>query len=301
LTWTGRLPASVGSQAGSRADLSPLASKCLVGVPSVFDSRLLSTPRFQPGSIQHYGLTKPAQDTYYVADAQYLEPVPPINLYSPHNLSSPGSAAPLSLTAYPHLGTDHSNPSWHHHLPPQDPPRHLIPHAQNPTIRVISAPESQLFAPPQTGFASSSIYRQPQAPLNSINPYYDYHPHTPFNMTDLSPTTVALPTLHEHKRTASVNSLNGDMPTPVSLACPQSPMTSPTAGEHRQSIVNSPPRSHSRGLSVDSSQDGDDDGSLRKNHSYKRAEEPPRNEDGKMVCKYQECQGTSFDRKCEWR
>jgi hypothetical protein len=51
---------------------------------------------------------------------------------------------------------------------------------------------------------------------------------------------------------------------------------------------------------VDSSQDGDDDGSLRKNHSYKRAEEPPRNEDGKMVCKYQECRGISFERKCEW-
>jgi hypothetical protein len=118
-------------------------------------------------------------------------------------------------------------------------------------------------------------------------------------MTDLSPTTAVLPLPHQHKRDASVNSINGDMPTPVSLACPRSPMTSPTVGE-RPSTATSPPRSHSRGLSVDSSQDGDDDGSLRKNHSYKRAEEPPRNEDGKMVCKYQECHGTSFDRKCEW-
>ncbi|EOA82686.1 uncharacterized protein SETTUDRAFT_66774, partial [Exserohilum turcica Et28A] len=34
--------------------------------------------------------------------------------------------------------------------------------------------------------------------------------------------------------------------------------------------------------------------------SYKRTEEPPRNEDGKMVCKHQECHGTSFSRKCDW-
>ncbi|KAI4674722.1 uncharacterized protein J4E84_010463 [Alternaria hordeiaustralica] len=116
-------------------------------------------------------------------------------------------------------------------------------------------------------------------------------------MTELSPNPTSMQVPHEHKRNISISSLT-DMPTPVSMSA-RSPMTSPTAGE-RQIIVTSPPRSHSRGLSVDSSQDGDDDGSLRKNHSYKRAEEPPRNEDGKMVCKYQECRGTSFDRKCEW-
>ncbi|KAJ4362276.1 hypothetical protein N0V83_010369 [Neocucurbitaria cava] len=49
-----------------------------------------------------------------------------------------------------------------------------------------------------------------------------------------------------------------------------------------------------------SEQDGEDDGSLRKNHSYKRAEEPPRNEDGKMYCRHHECAGLFFDRKCEW-
>lgn len=270
----------------------------------MFDSRLLSIPRFQPGSISHNPLTNPApEDTYYAHAAPYYQPVQPVNLYSPH---SPGSAAPL--TAYPHLGNlhnpTHPTPSWHHSaLPPQLPPRHLINTAHNPTIRVITVPDDDLFAPPQTGFASPSIYRQPEAPLNlNSSPYYHYSP-SHFNMTDLAPTTApTLPAPHEHKRTSSVNSLLGDMPTPVSLSCPRSPiMTSPTAGERRQSLAASPPRSHSRGLSVDSSQDGDDDGSLRKNHSYKRAEEPPRNEDGKMVCKYQECQGVSFDRKCEWR
>ncbi|CAN9229855.1 unnamed protein product [Alternaria alternata] len=117
-------------------------------------------------------------------------------------------------------------------------------------------------------------------------------------MTELSPNPTPMQVPHEHKRNISINSLT-DMPTPVSMVGPRSPLTSPTAGE-RPIITTSPPRSHSRGISVDSSQDGDDDGSLRKNHSYKRAEEPPRNEDGKMVCKYQECRGTSFDRKCEW-
>ncbi|EUC29199.1 hypothetical protein COCCADRAFT_107162 [Bipolaris zeicola 26-R-13] len=266
---TGRLPALVESQAGSRA--APEA---------------VATP----------------EDTYYAHAAPYYQPVQPVNLYSPH---SPGSAAPL--TAYPHLGNlhnpTHPTPSWHHSaLPPQLPPRHLINTAHNPTIRVITVPDDDLFAPPQTGFASPSIYRQPEAPLNlNSSPYYHYSP-SHFNMTDLAPTTApTLPAPHEHKRTSSVNSLLGDMPTPVSLSCPRSPiMTSPTAGERRQSLAASPPRSHSRSLSVDSSQDGDDDGSLRKNHSYKRAEEPPRNEDGKMVCKYQECQGVSFDRKCEW-
>ncbi|USP82071.1 hypothetical protein yc1106_09345 [Curvularia clavata] len=215
----------------------------------------------------------------------------------------PSPAAPL--TTFAHLGSDHPTHTWHS-LPPQDPPRHLI-QSPNPTIRVIQATDNDFFTQPQTGFASSAassdIYPrppcQPQAQsLNLNSPYYNY-PDPSFNMTDLSPTTVVLPAPHQHKRDASVNSINGDMPTPVSLACSRSPMTSPTVGE-RPSTATSPPRSHSRGLSVDSSQDGDDDGSLRKNHSYKRAEEPPRNEDGKMVCKYQECHGTSFDRKCEW-
>lgn len=235
-------------------------------------------------------------------------------MYSPHNSPGPVVAAAAPLTAYSHLGSDHSTQAWHHHsLPPQDPPRHLIPSSHTPTIRVIQANDGNLFAQPQTHFASSAanpdiIYPpppcQPQAQSFNLNssPYFynNNNPHSSFNMTDLSPTTVALPTLHQHKRDASVNSITGDMPTPVSLGCPRSPMTSPTVGERPSSAI-SPPRSHSRGLSVDSSQDGDDDGSLRKNHSYKRAEEPPRNEDGKMICKHQECHGISFDRKCEWR
>ncbi|ORY04550.1 hypothetical protein BCR34DRAFT_667071 [Clohesyomyces aquaticus] len=34
--------------------------------------------------------------------------------------------------------------------------------------------------------------------------------------------------------------------------------------------------------------------------TFKRAEEPPRNQDGKMICSRPECHGNTFDRKCEW-
>ncbi|KAB2108306.1 hypothetical protein AG0111_0g2923 [Alternaria gaisen] len=238
----------------------------------------------------------PCPDTYYRPAAQDYQAVSPVNFYLPQD---PGIAAP-PLTAFPHLGSDHHN-SWHpYSLPPQDSPRHLITSTQVPRVRVTGAAESNLFAQPQTDFASSGIYRpnrQPEAQQQCFNPQF-FNIYDQNIMTELSPNPTPMQVPHEHKRNISINSLT-DMPTPVSMVGPRSPLTSPTAGE-RPIITTSPPRSHSRGISVDSSQDGDDDGSLRKNHSYKRAEEPPRNEDGKMVCKYQECRGTSFDRKCEW-
>ncbi|KAJ4331902.1 hypothetical protein N0V87_008795 [Didymella glomerata] len=58
-------------------------------------------------------------------------------------------------------------------------------------------------------------------------------------------------------------------------------------------------RTHTRQLSEDISSD-EHDGSLRKNHPYKRAEEPARNSEAKMICKHSECSGITFDRKCEW-
>lgn len=48
-----------------------------------------------------------------------------------------------------------------------------------------------------------------------------------------------------------------------------------------------------------SSQDGDD--APRGNHPYKSVEEPPRNHDGKMICKNTECASLTFNRKYEWR
>jgi hypothetical protein len=43
--------------------------------------------------------------------------------------------------------------------------------------------------------------------------------------------------------------------------------------------------------------------SPRRGHTHKRNEEPPKNDQGKMVCKFQktQCPQAIFDRKCEWR
>ncbi|KAF2133362.1 hypothetical protein P153DRAFT_353730 [Dothidotthia symphoricarpi CBS 119687] len=38
----------------------------------------------------------------------------------------------------------------------------------------------------------------------------------------------------------------------------------------------------------------------QRNRAYKRTEEPPRNINGKMVCKHQECSNITFNRKYEW-
>jgi hypothetical protein len=43
----------------------------------------------------------------------------------------------------------------------------------------------------------------------------------------------------------------------------------------------------------------------RRGHAFKRSEDPPKNENGKMICKFAqnnlECENLTFDRKCEWR
>lgn len=42
--------------------------------------------------------------------------------------------------------------------------------------------------------------------------------------------------------------------------------------------------------------------SPRRGFTHKRNEDPPRNEAGKMMCKFQStCAGVTFDRRCEWR
>ncbi|KAF2646063.1 hypothetical protein P280DRAFT_387335 [Massarina eburnea CBS 473.64] len=102
-----------------------------------------------------------------------------------------------------------------------------------------------------------------------------------------------------HERTSSINS-NSNFPTPVSMGGNRSPLLSPV-GDRRLSTASS--MGPIRQMSEDRSsvtQDGDDAGSPRRNHVYKRSEEPPRNHEGKMVCKHSECTSLTFDRKCEW-
>lgn len=124
-----------------------------------------------------------------------------------------------------------------------------------------------------------------------------------FNMGNTLPpvngSSIQLPQiLHKHERSHSAAS-NFSMPTPVSIV--SDAMPSPVGEQHITSM--SSPHMHRRHQSEDSSSQDEQehDGSLRKNHSYKRAEEPPRNLESKMICKHQECSGLTFDRKCEWR
>jgi hypothetical protein len=57
------------------------------------------------------------------------------------------------------------------------------------------------------------------------------------------------------------------------------------------------------GSDIDDSLDADMDSfTPRRGHAHKRAEEPPKNEEGKFICRFQNtCGGQTFERKCEWR
>jgi hypothetical protein len=214
---------------------------------------------------------------------------------------------------FPTFTFDDYDDSWQHDPQtslPQRPARHLTTNTSS--LRVTGSADTQGYAAPQTEFAAfdHSIYQpstqEPQAPppnlpaefIDFINPAYHQNVMGNTQPPEVSPTLAIQGPRHE--RTQSLNSNN--FPTPQSMADPRSPLLSP-ANDRRPSTSSStgPTRhSHSRHQSEDvSSQDGDAE--MRRNHAFKRAEEPSKNLDGKMTCKHQECTGLTFDRKCEWR
>ncbi|KAH7384105.1 hypothetical protein DE146DRAFT_759903 [Phaeosphaeria sp. MPI-PUGE-AT-0046c] len=245
----------------------------------------------------------PAQSTYYSQHHDHFEPFVAgahDSSFLPHNPGSP-------LTAFAHLGTDSNlNDPWHHQLPYTCLPHagrrhHQSPTSQTPSIRVTGTAGSDL-APPQQDFAAfGGIYHQPQASPLQLNTNFNYN-HLSYAMgSQLSPDASSIQIPHipiKHERTSSIAS-NSNIPTPVSMSGPRSPLLSPTTAQ--RSNADASPRNHSRRISEDlTSQDGDDDGSLRGKLNHKRAEEPPRNQQGKMICINSECAGLLFDRKCEW-
>lgn len=241
----------------------------------------------------------PEHSTYYPRAHQHFPIVVPNSQYLPQ---FPG-APPLAV--FSQFNADGLSDSWppYHSSPQAESPRHPIISPHNPTIRITETTGSLSFAQPPGGFVSQGIYhnsRQPQALQQNINSQYNFP--QPFRMgSNILPDNMATPqNSSKHERASSINSIN--MPTPVSISDPRSPLVTPTSGE-RPLLISSPQshaHSHSRNHSVSSSEpDVDEDGSLRK--SYKRAEEPPRNEDGKYTCSHQECTDQIFDRKCEWR
>lgn len=196
------------------------------------------------------------------------------------------------------FGTSLRTVSRHSPLP-QHSPRRLVNPAQTLSIRVtenVSAC-SGIFASPQSDFAawSSYIYNASGPPRNRYQSCYlsnMVRPSTPVSCG----STAQLPQINlEHERTHS-NASSANVPTPVSMA--DNSLPSPVT--EQQNTTMSSPCTHTRQLSEDISSDRRD-GPPQKNHSYKRAEEPPRNSESKMICKQLECSGITFDRKCEWR
>lgn len=202
-----------------------------------------------------------------------------------------------------HYDNDQFNSSnWHNHnhnlttraLPPSLPHSHLV---SRPAIQLRVTDTSGASAAPLTFAAAYEDLQQvysPQAP---------HHPNSYINNRNFSlPSQQLYADNMGHGRNDSVNDTT-NFPTPVSMppAESHSPLISPLDNRRPSSVSSF---GHRRNQSTCSSIDGDEDGASpgHRNHSYKRSEEPPRNEDGKMICKHQECTGssTTFDRKCEW-
>ncbi|KAJ4290459.1 hypothetical protein N0V90_010676 [Kalmusia sp. IMI 367209] len=219
----------------------------------------------------------------------------------------PGNA---TLTVFPqHLDANFDDSPWQqfsHSSLPQRTARHLT--TSIPSVRVTGSADNEAYdAAPQTDFAAfGNLYQSstqaPQAPALNVNTDFSHFVQPQYNMGNVQPPETS--PVHgfqtvRHERTSSLNS-NSNIPTPVSMA-PHSPLLSPAEDHHRRySIASS--QGPLRHPSEESSSQGDPDevGSPRRNHAYKRAEEPPKNHDGKMICKHKECSGQIFDRKCEW-
>ncbi|KAF1973777.1 hypothetical protein BU23DRAFT_463272 [Bimuria novae-zelandiae CBS 107.79] len=218
-----------------------------------------------------------------------------------------------ALTVFPQHFDHNFDNAWQQFPPnslPQRTARHLT--TAIPSVRVTGSADSQGYAAPQPDFASldnisPSSTQPPQASYltddTNYSELYNFQP-TMGNVQPPETTSVHNSFIPRHQRTPSLNS-NSNMPTPVSMASAHSPLLSPTSDhrDHRRYSIGSAQghvRQQSEGGSSQASSDNEDIGSPRRNHSYKRAEEPPRNHDGKMVCKHNECSGQTFDRKCEW-
>ena len=217
-----------------------------------------------------------------------------------------------ALAVFPqHLdhNLDHNFDNAWHLFPHTSLPQRTARHPTNsiPSVRVTGSADSEGYAAPHPDFASidsisPSTTHSPQASYLNNPTNYSHFVNFPHDMGNVQPPeTSSVPAFppHRHERTPSIVS-NSNIPTPISMPGSHSPLLSPASDHRRYSVASSqgPIRQQSEEAS---SQDGDDVGSPRRNHAYKRAEEPPRNPEGKMVCKHKECAGQIFDRKCEWR
>ncbi|UPX14821.1 uncharacterized protein EKO05_0005292 [Ascochyta rabiei] len=255
----------------------------------VFEARNADhwSPEWQPFESRHPSLT-------------YAQ-LSPIGSWAP--TAPPNIPGALALTAFAQQlspnSLDQSRQLPYSSLP-QHSPRHLANPPQTPSIRVTGTAGTgdEAFAPPHSDFAAWNYISPSSGPPRNSNSSTNFDL---FNMGNTLPPvnvpSIQLPQdYNKHQRSHSMNS-NPDLPTPVSMSGPHSALPSPI---REQRTTMSSPHAHARQLSEEVSSQDEHDGSLRKNNAYKRAEEPPRNQEAKMVCKHQECSGLTFDRKCEW-
>ncbi|KAL1606370.1 hypothetical protein SLS60_003772 [Paraconiothyrium brasiliense] len=281
-----------------------------VGLSSGMDLRLRNAESWMPADLES-GVPQARQGVSRVGGSRsglqglaglgtYYPDFPATSPVDNSNLSNllpdiPGSAT--ALTVFPqHLDHNFDNP-WHqqqqypHNSLPQRTARHLT--TSIPSVRVTGSAESEGYAAPHSDFASFDIFssstQPPQAPSINVNP--DFSDFIMGNTTISEHPPVHGFSAHRHERTPSLNS-NTNMPTPVSMSA-HSPLLSPAEDHRRYSVASSQAGAPTRQQSEDASSQGDPDDldSPRRNHAYKRSEEPPKNHDGKMICKHSECAG----------
>ncbi|KAJ4356619.1 uncharacterized protein N0V89_004655 [Didymosphaeria variabile] len=289
-----------------------------VGLSSAMDLRLRNAETWMPADLES-GVPQARQGVSRVGGSRSgLQGLAGLGTYYPDfpatspvdldnsNLSNllpdiQGSAT--ALTVFPqHLDHNFDNP-WQQPFPPNSLPQRTARHLTTsiPSVRVTGSAESEGYAAPHSDFASfdlfSSSTQPPQAP--SINVNTDFSDFIMGNTTISEHPPAHGFSAHRHERTSSLNS-NSNMPTPVSMAGSHSPLLSPAEDHRRYSVASSQGPIRQQSEETSSQGDPDDVDSLRRNHAYKRSEEPPKNQDGKMICKHSECAGQTFDRKCEW-
>jgi hypothetical protein len=170
-------------------------------------------------------------------------------------------------------------------------------HLMRPSIRVTDSNNTP--AQPQTDF--TNLYQQQQAQQLHLNTALsDFG--APYNYLAQERSPIQSPgNMHEH--TPSIHSPSNlrspsNLDTPVSLVGTRS---SPGNDRSRRPSTASSSGRIGNPSEDDLSQDGGNERSPRRPQAHKRLEEPPRDSSGKMTCKYADCSGVTFDRKCEWR
>ncbi|KAF2733604.1 hypothetical protein EJ04DRAFT_513105 [Polyplosphaeria fusca] len=258
------------------------------------------------GSARAYSAS-PTGLTYNASWAHDAAASPSFTNYAPDLSGIAPFVHDSDILAFPQqqLHVDGGHEPWQYSSFTQRPPVTTLPQAQGAgshltvpgiSIRVTDASaDAQPFTQPQHDYSFSNIYN-PQVPqLNLQTHFSEFGPSMSTMHQETSPIHSA-PAVIRHERTPSLNS---SIPTPVSMSAPRSPLLSPS-DNRRPSIASSHGMPQRHTSEESSSQDENDALSPRRNHAYKRSEEPPRNREGKMICKYTECGSVMFDRKCEW-